>query len=129
MQQQPEEAPSLEPRAALAEALVAIVHSAELQPSLFVGFDPTPSGLAADFDHFWRVTRDERLPLTHAQLAALKDVADQLAAMSTGADRRNWTDEAMRTSPAWVRLRHLAAVALQELGGTPTPSEAATSEI
>ena len=39
----------------------------------------------------------------------------QLAAMSAGVDRRNWTEDAMLHSPAWDRLRQLAGVARREL--------------
>jgi len=100
----------------LKAALEALARSAELQPSLFSTMSPTPDHLAADFDHWWRIVREEHYALERAQLKALKEIQEQLAAMSIGVDRRNWTDEAMRHSPAWDRVRQLARVALKELG-------------
>jgi hypothetical protein len=100
----------------LEAALQALAASAEAQPSLFSAMSPTPDRLAADFDHWWRIVREEHHALERPQLRALREIQEQLAAMSIGVDRRNWTDDAMRRSPAWDRVRQLAVAALKELG-------------
>jgi hypothetical protein len=100
----------------LRAALEALAGSGTAQPSLFPTLSPTPDALAADFDHWWRIVREEHFALTKAERRALGEVTEQLAAMTTGVDHRNWTEEAMRSSPAWERLRQLARVALSTLG-------------
>jgi len=97
----------------LRAALQALAASSEAQPSLFPTMSPTPDRLAADFDHWWRIVREEHYALEGVQLKALGEIQDQLAAMSIGVDRRNWTDEAMRHSPAWARVRQLARSAIR----------------
>jgi hypothetical protein len=112
----------------LEAALQAIAESAGAQPSLFPALSPSPDALAADFDHWWRIVREERYTLEKPELRVLRDVSEQLTAMTTGVDRRNWTEEAMRSSPAWDRLRHLARVALAELGWTDRNVESADAD-
>ena len=112
----------------LKAALQAIAESAGAQPSLFPALSPRPDALAADFDHWWRIVREEHYALERPELRTLRDVAEQLTAMTTGVDRRNWTEEAMRSSPAWDRLRHLANVALAELGWADRDVESADAD-
>lgn len=58
--------------------------------------------------------------LTPYQLLRLKDVEAELEALTTRADKRLWTIEALRERQEWKTVRTKALAALEALGGEPS---------
>jgi len=104
--------------AELLAAVRALAASPDELLSLFPVLRPTADQLAADFDHWYRWAREEHVEFSKVQAEALHALAVQFAAMTVGVDKRQWTRDALYASPAWERVRKLAAKALATgLGG------------
>jgi hypothetical protein len=91
---------------------------AEVQLNLLPSFVCRPDELALDFDQ-WRLAAvsNFRSELTAGQLLCL-DAIDGTLSELTNMGPEHWTDDAVRRSNEWRRIRALAASALLSFGWT-----------
>jgi hypothetical protein len=107
-------------RTQLKWAIQSLAIPADAQLRLFPDFACKPDELALIFDQFFHRGRPAGgLVLTDRQRAALVDIEQQFTAMSAEGDESStelWTDDGLKTSEHWARIRSLAAAALAEFG-------------
>lgn len=104
----------------LRRSLEALVASASVQRSLFPEWAVTADELALDFDHWVDVIQSNyEDELEDEQRRSLQAIVDGFASMSRdGAELEAdvWSEVAVRSSEAWVSVRHLAGEALRAFG-------------
>jgi hypothetical protein len=115
-------------RSRLEWSVRALAQSPSVQLHLFPEFTECADELALEFDESYRAFVGERRDqLDDEQRRCLKAVDGALARMSDQNASDLWTDEGLRTSVEWARVRALARDALRALGlpaDPPPPSSA-----
>ena len=73
--------------------------------------------MALEFDNFYQAyIQNFGHELSEQQRSELALVDDLLSTMSESPDSQLWTDESVRSDPAWQRVRSASASALNTLG-------------
>ena len=100
----------------LKHALQLLACPSEIQLRLLPDFVCKGDELALDFDN-WRgaAVGNFRSEMTPEQLSSL-DALDVSFVELTKAGPEDWTDDSMRMSDKWSKIRHLAQMALRSFG-------------
>ena len=101
----------------LRQTTTALAQPAEAQLQSLPDFVCKSDELALDFAASWQTARDcLELTFSSTQRRALNELDEALALMSGPENAELWTDEALKVSPEWDRVRSLATAALQSIG-------------
>lgn len=103
-------------------ALLALAADGDIALAIYPKNCARADELALDFDHWLSVARGHReVQFDEAQLALLDAIDAQFNAMSGKANAQLWTEDAVRTSPEWEKVRAMARKALVLLGWPQEP--------
>lgn len=105
-----------ETRDILQRAVVALAQPADVQLSLFPDFVCKADELALDFEDGLYELVGHKDEITGEQQANLDALDRLLSGMNDSQDASVWTEEALRTHPAWVEVRTAAAATAAAFG-------------
>ena len=95
----------------------ALAQPAGVQLGLYPDGSAKVDELALDFDNFWRCAKsDDGERLTAEQIEMLDGLDSELERMSGHENAELWTEEGLRHSPRWERIREDARLALNAFG-------------
>jgi hypothetical protein len=97
-------------------SLQALAAPAEIQLTLFPGFDWKVDELAIEFDQWYQVMMRRRSLFPMKARKLLEDLNRKLDEMSGPDNTRFWEEETLRTDTAWETIRDLARLALNAIG-------------
>ncbi len=98
-------------------SLQALAMPAETQLELFPDFVCKVEELALDFDQWSRcVLSNDGGELSEEQKSLLSELDGTFGQMSGGQDKNLWSEDALRNSPAWRRVRDTAKAAIDSFG-------------
>ena len=93
----------------LQQSVQALALPATTQLALFPDFVCKAEELALGFDHWWLCVSSRATGvLMGDQQRLLQEIDSRLSLMSGAENAQLWSDDALRTDPAWQRVRQLA---------------------